>query len=92
MISERYGYPIEPAEIPDPECARLLAAFNALSDRRPEGYSSVRPLTFAEIDAYARLHGATMCPRFLGALLELDQTYLDAVREARADHDRGEKR
>lgn len=65
-------------KVPD-AAAHLWGWFWQLSDARPEGFSSARPLSFSEIAAWAGLTGSAPRPWEVEALKAMDRAYLASV-------------
>lgn len=57
--------------------------FGDLSGTRPMGFSGYQPVTYAEIDAYARLHDLPIEPHHVATLRAMDRAFLDALDDAR---------
>ena len=57
--------------------------FCGLSAARRIGFSGPEPITFAEIEAYARLTGWPIAPRHIAILQAMDATFLAFCREER---------
>lgn len=57
--------------------------FGDLSGTRSMGFSGYQPITYAEIDAYARLSCLALEPRHVAILRAMDRAFLDAVEKAR---------
>ena len=56
--------------------------FGDLSGTRPMGFSGYQPISYAEIDAYARLHRLPIEPHHIAALRAMDRAFLDALEGA----------
>lgn len=57
--------------------------FGDLSRTRPMGFGGPCPITYAEIDAYARLHRLPIEPRHVSVLVAMDRAFLDALDESK---------
>lgn len=65
---------------------RLLDLFYVLNARRPEGWSGPRPLNIEAVHAYLNIAGLKMTAVELEVLLQLDDEWLQALSDAKADH------
>lgn len=57
--------------------------FQDLHGTRQVGFSGFQPLTYAEIDAYARLHRLPLEPRHVGILRAMDRAFFAAIDKAK---------
>jgi hypothetical protein len=73
--------PSEYSEAPEcpPELAHVWRWFWELDDTRPRGMAGPSPITYAEIDAWARLTGVSLRPFEIWALRAVDNACLLAA-------------
>lgn len=67
-----------------PSHAHLLAWFDQLSDTRGGTHNGPAPITFAEIDAWARLYGRRLACWEIDTLRRMDDACLRVYAEERA--------
>lgn len=73
-----------------PEAGRLIWSwFGALNGSRTYHMSGPNPISYAEIEAWARLHGWSLSQRHIDAIRALDDAWLDHVQAKQANRDGG---
>jgi len=88
---EAFG--LEPPQAPEvPECGvDVLACFWELNARRPAGFEQLCPVSYTEIHHYLELTGKQLDRVEVGWLIQMDNAWLHAISEQRAERQERER-
>ena len=88
---EAFG--LEPPEKPEiPLCGvDVLACWWELSARRSSGFEQLNPISYTEIHHYLQLTGKQLDRIEIGWLIDMDNAWLRAISEQRAERQEREK-